>query len=312
MSQVVCVGILVADAIGRPIDTIPEKARLQLFDQMELHVGGCAANTGIALAKLGVKVSVIGKVGCDGFGDFLIKEIGRWGVQTSAIVRDKKASTSFTFIMVSSDGERRFLHTIGANATFCAKDIDMNVVKAAKIMHVAGSFLMPKFDGAQTVKVLKAAQKAGVMTTLDTAYNDRITDWLGKIKPCFPYLDWFMPSIEEAQKISGLKDFRQMARFFRKCGCKNVAIKLGRQGSYVLTDKEEAHIPIYKVKTVDSSGAGDCFAAGFLCGILKGWTAEESARFGNAVAAHCVQAVGCTAGVTHFEDIREFQKRQGG
>ncbi len=310
MSQVVCVGILVADAIGRPIDTIPDKARLQLFDQMELHVGGCAANAGIALAKLGVKTSVIGKVGADGFGDFLIKAIGDWGVDTRPIVRDKKASTSFTFIMVSSDGERRFLHTIGANATFTDKDVDMSVVKKAKIMHVAGSFLMPTFDGAQTAKVLKAAQKAGVTTSLDTAFNDRTTDWLGKIKPCFPHLDWFMPSIEEAEKISGKKDYRDMARFFRGSGCKNVAIKLGRDGSYVLTDTEEAHIPIYKVKTVDCSGAGDCFAAGFLCGQLKGWSAEDSARFGNAVAAHCVQAIGCTSGVTCFEDIRQFMKRR--
>jgi sugar/nucleoside kinase (ribokinase family) len=308
MSQVACVGILVADAIGRPIDTIPEKARLQLFDQMELHVGGCAANTGIALAKLGVDVSVIGKVGHDGFGDFLIKAIGRWGVNTDSIVRCEEASTSFTFIMVSSDGERRFLHTIGANATFTDKDVNMRAVQDAKIVHVAGSFLMPTFDGVQTAKVLKAARKAGVRTALDTAYNDRVKDWLGKIKPCFPHLDWFMPSIEEAEKISGRKDFREMARFFREGGCRNVAIKLGREGSYVLTDDEEAHVPIYKVKTVDTSGAGDCFAAGFLCGILKEWSAEESARFGNAVAAHCVQAIGCTTGVTCFEDIRKFQK----
>ena len=308
MSQVACVGILVADAIGRPIDTVPEKARLQLFDQMELHIGGCAANSAIALAKLGVKTSVIGKVGNDGFGDFLIKAIGHWGVNTDSIVRDKKASTSFTFIMVSSDGERRFLHTIGANATFTDRDVDMNVVRAARIMHVAGSFLMPTFDGAQTAKVLNAARKMGVITSLDTAYNDRVKDWLGKIKHCFPHLDWFMPSIEEAEKISRRTDYRDMARFFRDNGCKNVVIKLGREGSYVLTDGEEAHTPIYKVKTVDCSGAGDCFAAGFLCGVLKGWSAEESARFGNAVAAHCVQAVGCTTGVTCFEDIRKFQK----
>ena len=85
MSEVVCLGIFVADALGRPIDTIPEKARLQLFDRMELHTGGCAVNTGIAMAKLGMNVGVIGKVGDDGFGDFLIKVLSSHGVDTKGV-----------------------------------------------------------------------------------------------------------------------------------------------------------------------------------------------------------------------------------
>jgi len=308
MKDVVCVGIFVADALGRPIDTIPEKARLQLFDHMELHTGGCAVNSGIAMSKLGLKVGVIGKVGNDGFGDFLINELQKHGVDTSGVARDEKASTSFTFIMIASDGERRFLHTLGANATFCLDDINMDIVKSARIVHVAGTFLMPTFDGEQTAELLKRAKEAGVITSLDTAYNDRLEDWLGTIEPCFPHIDYFLPSIEEAERISGLEKPADMARFFRDKGCKNVAIKLGREGSYVLTDDEEFHAPIYKVETIDSSGAGDCFVAGFLTGVIKGWSAKESALFGNAVAAQCVQAIGCTAGVKSLEETRAFQK----
>lgn len=305
MSDVVCLGIMVADAIGRPIDTIPEKARLQLFDRMELHTGGCAINTGIALAKLGVSGGVIGKVGEDGFGDFLISEAERHGLDTRGMVRDTEASTSFTFIMVSSDGERRFLHTFGANATLCADDVNMDIVKEAKILHVAGAFLMPTFDGEQTARVLKEAKALGVTTTLDTAYNDRLEDWLGTIEPCLPHLDFFLPSIEEAERISGMSDPADMVRFFRDKGCGAVGIKLGREGCYVVAD-EEVRLPIFEVETVDSSGAGDCWIAGFLTGLLRGWDIERSARLGNATAAHCVQAVGCTTGVKSFDEIAEF------
>jgi len=305
MSDVVCLGIMVADAIGRPIDAIPEKARLQLFDQMELHTGGCAINTGIALAKLGVSTGVIGKVGQDGFGDFLISEAKRHGIDTRGIIKDEKASTSFTFIMVSSDGERRFLHTFGANATLCRDDVNMDIVKEAKVLHVAGSFLMPTFDGVQTAEVLKEAKAAGVTTTLDTAYNDRLEDWLGTIEPCLPYLDFFLPSIEEAERISGMSEPADMARFFMGRGCGAVGIKLGREGCYLLADTEIRH-PIFQVETIDSSGAGDCWIAGFLAGLLRGWDLDRCSLFGNATAAHCVQAVGCTTGVKAFEDVARF------
>ncbi|NOZ24193.1 MAG: sugar kinase [Planctomycetes bacterium] len=312
MSDVVCLGIFVADALGRPIDTIPEKARLQLFDRMELHTGGCAVNTGIAMAKLGTDVGVIGKVGDDGFGDFLIKELQSAGVDTRGVVRDKEASTSFTFIMIASDGERRFLHTMGANATFCIDDVNMDIVKEAKLLHVAGSYLMSTFDGAQTAEVLRQAKEAGVTTSLDTAYNDRLDDWLGVIKPSFPYIDYFVPSIEEAERISGKKTPKDIAEFFRDNGCRNVGLKLGREGCYVRTGDVEVKVPIYKVETIDSSGAGDCWIAGFLTGVINGWDVEKAAKFGNAAAAHCVQAIGCTAGVKTLEEVLEFQKKNNG
>ncbi len=309
MSDVVCVGIAVADAIGRPIDTIPEKARLQIFDELELHTGGCAVNTGIAMKKLGAEVAVIGKVGKDGFGDFLEAEMLKENVDVSGMVRDPETATSFTFVMVSSDGERRFLHTPGCNATLSIDDIDMKLATLGKILHVAGTCLMSTFDGEQTGELLAAARKAGCMTSLDTAYNDRIKDPMRLIEPALPHLDYFLPSIEEAQAMCGLSDHREMAHFFADRGCRNVVIKLGREGSFGLLDGEEISAPIYEVRTIDSSGAGDCFIAGFLMSILKGVNGEEALRFGAATAAQCVQAVGCTTGVPSYEDVLAFQSR---
>ena len=305
--DVICVGISVADAIGRPIDVIPEKARLALFDRMELHSGGGALNSAIALAKLGVSTGLISKVGNDGFGDFLLKECGKVGVDTRGVVQDDQDSTAFTFIMVSSDGERRFLHTLGVNATFCFEDVNRDLFSEAKILCIGGAYLMPEFDGEDAGKTLAAAREAGLSTCMDTAYNDRIENWLELMEPCFPHLDYFVPSVEEAEAISGQSNPEDMAKFFKDKGCRVVAIKLGNQGSYLLTDDEGELFPIYKIDAIDTSGAGDSWVAGFLTGILNDLPLNDCAELGNAAAAHCIMAVGCTTGVKPLADVQAFQ-----
>ena len=307
-TDVCCLGILVADCFGSPIDEMPEKGRLKLFDHMEMHIGGCAANTGIALARLGVKTSVVGKVGDDVFGRFVAETLRNSGAEPRGMVVDPEVSTSFTFVVVGSDGQRSFLHTMGANATLCEADIDMDVVWDAKILHVAGTMVMPTFDGEQTARVLEQAQAAGVVTCMDTVFNDRLEDYMPVVGPCLPHLDMFLPSIEEAERVAGTSEPSEIARRIHDEGCGVVGVKVGEKGSYVSGNGEEAFVPSYEVDVVDTSGAGDCWVAGFLTGQLRGWTLAESAELGNAVAAHCVQAVGCTAGVRDFETVRRFQR----
>ena len=306
MAEVVSIGILVADAMGKPIDTIPDEDRLALFDTMELHIGGCAANTGIALSKLGGKVKVIGKVGVDGFGDFVIGELRKSGVDADGVVKDPGVSTSFTFVMISSKGRRRFLHCLGANASFSSVDVDFDAVRSAHLVHVAGTYLMSTFDGEQTAEVLREAKRAGAMTSLDTAYNDRIEDWEGLISPSLPYIDYLLPSIEEAERITGVSDPVQMARQLKRACPGVVGIKMSAEGFLLKTDQVEKVLPAYSVEVVDTSGAGDCFVAGFLKGVLEGWDEERCGLFGNAVASFCIQAIGCTSGVRSSEETLRF------
>ncbi|MGQ9580211.1 MAG: carbohydrate kinase family protein, partial [Armatimonadota bacterium] len=168
MAEVTCLGILVADVVGKPVDQVPERGKLVLVDTMELHTGGCASNTGTSLAKIGIDTAIIGKVGDDGFGDFMIKELGKWGADCSGIVRDRVARTSATMVLVHGDGERSFIHYIGANATLTEDDVNFDVIKGSKVLHVAGTFLMPAFDGEPTARVLRKAQEMGILTSLDT------------------------------------------------------------------------------------------------------------------------------------------------
>lgn len=305
--DVVCCGLSVVDVFGKPIDTIPEKGKLAIFDTLEMHTGGCAVNTANALGKMGISTAVISKTGADNFRDFLIKDMRSNNVNTDGIVADENVSTSFTFVMVPSDGQRRFLHTPAANASFSYDDIDFDIVASAKILHIAGTFLMETFDGEQTGRALEKAKSMGLITAIDTAFNNRLSDWDAKMKPCYPHIDYFLPSIEEAEKLSGMQDPPQMARYFKDRGCKVVGIKIGSRGSYVLSENEEFEMGIYDTDVVDTSGAGDAFVAGFLAGVSKGWELQQCARFGTAVAAFCVQSIGTTTGIRSFDEMRKFQ-----
>ncbi|MFP4056399.1 MAG: carbohydrate kinase family protein [Candidatus Brocadiia bacterium] len=310
--DVCCLGILVADTFGSPIDDVPAKGRLKLFDHMELHIGGCAANTAIAMAKLGLRTCAVGKVGDDVFGRFVVQTLRDAGIDPAGVVVEAEASTAFTFVIVGSDGQRRFLHTMGANATLCEDDVDMDLVCRAKVLHVAGTMVMPTFDGEQTAHVLEQAQAAGVTTCMDLVFNDRIEDYMPVVGPCLPHLDMFLPSIEEAERVAGTSDPPSIARRLRREGLGTVVIKLAEEGAYVSGDGEEEVVPAYQVDAVDTSGAGDCWVAGFLAGRLRGWSLVRSARFGHAVAAHCIQAFGCTAGVRDFAATESFQREHGG
>ena len=301
MSEVVCLGILVADVVGKPIEAFPPKGTLRNVERMELHAGGCAANTGIALAKLGVDTGVIGKIGEDGFGLFLTQTLEQQGVDTRGLVRDAVASTSATMVAVDEAGERTFLHYEGANATFTAEDVTWPIVDAASILHVAGPFLMPRYVGADNAAVLKRAKELGKTTTLDTVW-DSTGRWMSTLAPCLPYLDYLLPSLAEAKLLTGQDTPEDIVQAFLDCGVGVVGLKLGEQGAYVRTATGDAfHVPPFAVEAVDALGAGDCWVAGFLCGLTRGWDLEKTVRFANAAGACAVQALGATTGIRSFE-----------
>lgn len=306
--DVLCLGMYVTDLLAKPVDKIPERGKLELFDKMELHTGGCANNTSIGLARLGISSASMGKIGNDGFGDFVLRRLNENNVDTRGIVRTPETNTSTTFVMIASDGERTFLHCIGANATISNEDINYDLIEESKILHVAGVFLMPGFDGEPTARVLKRAKEMGVRTSLDTAWDSR-GQWLSLIEPCLEYIDIFLPSIEEASMISGKDQPEEIAQFFLDYGIEIVGLKMGLDGSYIRTKDVELRVPAYPVETIDATGAGDAFVAGFLTGMIMGWDLEETTKLANATGAACVTAIGTTAGIRSLEFCEKICKQ---
>ena len=300
--DVLSLGIYVVDVLGRPIDQFPEKGKLALFDELEIHTGGCANNTAIALARLGISAGAMGKVGSDAFGDLILQTLVNNDVDTAGMQQDTNSSTSFTFVAVASDGERTFYHYIGANGELCEVDLNWEVIKRAKILHIAGALVMPRFDGAPMANVLREAKASGITTSLDTAY-DATGKWMETLEPCLPYVDMFMPSIVEAQHLTGLSEHQEITQFLRNnYGIHTIVIKMGENGSYASTPEAEYLAPAYPVNAVDATGAGDAYVAGFLAGTLMDWDLKATAELASATGAACVTAMGTTAGIQNLEE----------
>jgi sugar/nucleoside kinase (ribokinase family) len=304
-TDVLCVGIAVADVMAKAIDEIPAWDRLGTFDHIEHHIGGCAVNTGVDLVRLGATVAVSACLGRDGAGAFVRQRLVDSGVDIGGLVETDDAATSYTFVMIGSDGRRRYLHHVGANALFTDSQVPAERLGSARLLHMGGSLLMPAMDGEPTARLLARARELGVVTSMDTAYNPNV-DSRVLIEPCLPYLDIFIPSIEEARAITGANEVGEMLAWFARHPIRVLGIKLGEEGCVIQADGETAHYPAYQVAVVDSSGAGDAFMAGFLHGQLAGWETGRCARFANATAAHCVQAIGCSAGVPRAETVEAF------
>ena len=312
MPDVTCVGLLTADVVGKPIDALPHRGHLALVERMELHTGGCAANTGLGLAKLGVPTAIIGKVGRDGFGDFMVQRFADSGIDIGGMVRDDRTATSATMVLVHGDGERSFLHYPGANAEFRVEEIDFAMVKASRVLHVAGAQVLPALDGAPMADLLRRAQEAGVITALDTVW-DPVGRWIEVTGPSLPFVDYFLPSYEEARMLAGGRESpEEIARFLLDAGAKVVGLKLGKKGCYVRSAAgETVTLRSLPVQAIDALGAGDAFVAGFLAGVVRGWNLEQCARLANGVGACCVTALGATTGILGFDATLAFLRTFG-
>jgi sugar/nucleoside kinase (ribokinase family) len=306
--QIASVGILVADVVAKPVSHYPERGVCAHVERMELHVGGCASNVALALAKLGLPVCLVGRVGRDPFGDFLLTELQRYGVDTRGVQRSATAGTSSTMVMVHPDGERSFIHHMGANAEFCPDDIDWELIRDCAIFHLAGAYLMPRMDGEPAARVLQAAKQRGMMTCLDTTW-DASGQWMRLLQPCLPYLDYITPNYSEASMLTGETDPEKIADRLVEAGVGTAVIKMDAQGCFVKNRAEAFHLPACKVAVVDMLGAGDCFTAGWLAGISMGWDLRRTARLANAVGALCVSALGATTGVKPLAETLQFMEQ---
>lgn len=139
--RVLCLGNVLVDVLARPVDALPEAGSLKPVKDLRLGLGGCAANTAVALGRLGVPVSLCGKVGRDVFGELARSELVRAGVDVSFLRTDPRAPTSSTLVLVDRKGERSFLHSLAANAELRASDLSRLPLRRFRHLHVGGYFL---------------------------------------------------------------------------------------------------------------------------------------------------------------------------
>jgi sugar/nucleoside kinase (ribokinase family) len=306
MAEIVSIGVHILDVLGRHVSEIPPGQEIALIDEIRITAAGTSAGTSVDMAKLGCRVTNIGAVGNDELGNILIGILDRHGVNTSHIVRKDGIQTSGTILPIRHNGERPALHVIGSNAAFCYDDVPESVIREADYVHVGGFYLMPKFDGPDTVRTLRLAKECGAITTMDIL-GVRHDDMANMIRPCMPYLDYFMPNLEEGMMITNLTDPDEICRYFLDAGAKNVVLKMGERGSLLLcSNGERIRVPAYEVNVVDTTGCGDAWSAGFIAGLSMNMTIAKAAELGSACGSLVASGLGSDAGIIDLESTLSF------
>lgn len=309
-SRVVCAGILVADLFVPPLERLPGGGDLVVTEDFLVQPGGCAANTAISLAKLGVPVNVVGKVGRDLFGDAVEQALQSSGVGTAALRRSSSYGTSKTVILPVIGEDRRYIHTIGANADFTVDDIDFSLAMQARVFALGGYFVLPRLEPRRFVDLLERLRQNGVRTVLDIVVpNSADHPTLDDLKPILPLIDVFVPNIEEAAMLTGESEPGRQAELFLRAGCNIAIITRGKDGALLMSAGEMLEIPAFPVEVVDVSGAGDAFVAGFLVGLLEDWSQADSLRFASVIGASACTQLGCTGGVFTRAEAETYMQR---
>ena len=299
------VGILVADHLCDPIDHMPVAGELILSERLPLAIGGCASNVGIDLARLGVRVGVVGCVGQDAFGRFIIDTLAAARVDVQGIRQLADAETSGTLIINVRGEDRRFVHAVGANARLQVSDIPRERVREAKVLYVGGYLLMPALEGEPLASLFREARAAGVKTVLDIVLPGPGDHW-PKLESVLAETDVFLPNTDEARVLTGEDDPLRQAERFAAAGAGAVVITCGGEGSVVVSQGKRMRAGAHQMEYKGGTGAGDAFDAGFITGLLLGKDLEDCVRWGSAVGASCVRSISATDGVFDRDEAEDF------
>jgi len=295
------IGLYILDVLGRPVTKIPDRGNVEFIDEIRLTVAGTAGGTVVDAAKLGLKCLAVGAVGDDEKADFVIATLQKFGIDASAMQRLKGIPTSATILNVRPNGDRPALHVRGASDHFDVAPTAYDQIFDAPIVHLGGTGLLKKLDGAPSRVLLQEAKKRGKTVTFDLIAAN--ADTIKIVKPLLPYIDYFMPSIEEAKDMSGRDTAEDCARFYLDQGATCCVFTLGGEGAfYAHKDGTRLKVPAYDINVVDTTGCGDAFDAGFITALHRKMDPEQSVRFAQAAAALVATGLGSDAGIVSFED----------
>lgn len=296
-----CMGQANVDILVRPVNKVDFDDDAVHVDEIRMVNGGDALNVATNMSRLNNRVAFAGAVGEDMFGQYLRDRMEGLGIDTSSLKVSRIASTATAVCLVSDCGERKFMYCGGANEQFTADDVDMNILMNSGIVFMGGGYELPRFDGDGAARVLQSAQKRGKLTAMDVTWCTS-GEW-EKIIPCLQYLDFFMPSQNEARWITGRDEPEAMADELLRMGVKNVIIKQGSKGALLKNARMTYSCAPIQVAVQDTTGAGDAFDSGFLTGLKCKWDLKKAVKFGCATSSFCIQQMGACPENINFDKV---------
>jgi len=268
------------------------------------------------VARLGHKAGIIGGVGNDGFGSCCLSRLQNDGVDTRLVMRISGDSTAVAFVSYDSLGERSFIFHIGntpAASAVCPSEADVTS-PAPAYFHVMGCSLMADEKFAQEIiKAAKLFHKLGARISFDPNIRPELLGGRGindLVAPIMASCSVLLPGYAELLAISGATDIENAIQtLFKNPNLEIIALKLGQDGCRIFTRDEDFALGVYPITPQDPTGAGDCFDAGFLCGLIDGLPLRDAAKQGAAAAALNTAAFGPMEGDISPKSVKQLQEQ---
>jgi sugar/nucleoside kinase (ribokinase family) len=293
------IGEINPDLILQGKDVTPAFGQAEkLVENAALTIGSSAVIFACGAAKLGLKIAFVGMVGDDVFGHYMLSEMQKRGIDTIHCIISKQETTGFSVIL-SQPNDRAILTHAGSIASLRYTDIDQDLFKRVKHLHL-GSFFMLSNLQKDVAELFANAKAAGLTTSLDTNYDPSET-WDSGLSEVLKHTDVFLPNDTELLKITRKEQIEEGLEYLSQT-VPTLAVKLGSKGGLARQgDKTATALPL-NVKVVDTTGAGDTFDAGFLYGYLQSWTLEKSLQLACVCGSLSTQGVGGTTAQPTLEE----------
>ena len=301
MVEVVAIGNIVNDFSIGPIEQLPGLGQMYAVERITPVLGGTASIMVSGLGKMGVRVKLLGKIGKDIFGDFVLGRLVACGVDISEIKRVDNAQTPITLGFVNAEGKRRLLHCFGTDAITTEEDFDLSPYNSDSIFYVGGIDVVIKMRGEPVARVLKRAKERGMTTVLDTVF-DPFKEWFPVIESSIPWVDVLITSLKEAVHYAESEDPEEMIQFFSEKSVKSIVLKMGEKGCIVKDGRKRYRLECPEMTARDTIGAGDNFVAGYIAGMVKRFSSKDCARLGVAAGS---LSTGCVGGEADYEGFEE-------
>ncbi|MBC7233870.1 MAG: carbohydrate kinase family protein [Chloroflexi bacterium] len=283
MPQVIALGDINLDIVAH-MAYYPPRGGEGITSQCCLRLGGSAANTAFVLACCGMETAIIGRVGTDPLGQQLLADLRAGGVDVSLVQSDPDKTTGVVFVAVTPDGERTMFGSRGANVRLDFQGFPPIQWGRVHHFHLSGYALLEAPQREVALCAMDAACRSGLSVSLDAGVIT-LMQQNSLIRSLLPRIDLFLPSLDEAELLTGTRDAEMAVIKLREQGVKAIALKLGGKGCMVGVEEGNFSVPPFAVEVRDTTGAGDAFNAGLIAGRLKGLSWRAAALWGNALGA---------------------------
>ena len=298
-------------SLGEPMMELSELVQPNGLTYYLPGFGGDTSNFAVAASRSGASVAYFTRIGKDAFGDRFLKLWEDEGIDTSLVVRDPESFTGMYFITYDKEGHKfTYFRKNSAASLMTPDEVPEEAIANSRLLHISGISQAISTSACDAVfKAVEVAKKAGSKISYDPNFRPRLWE-NDRARAVIDYTaslcDIFLPSLDEAEVITGIKSPEGIIEYYLGLGARIVALKMGKEGAIASDGSETAYVEGIKLETIDATGAGDTFDGFFVAMLLTGRKIAQALEYANVAAALSTRGHGAVAPIPRYIEVEDF------